>query len=82
MLIIDYLTLCGNAKAYMDKVADECETIIVTREDNRNVVMLSQESYDNLMGNIYIIGSKNNYDWLMESKMQLKRGKCILHDSI
>lgn len=80
MLTINYLTLCENVKAYMDKVADECETIIVTREDNKNVVILSEESYNNLMENTYIIGSKDNYDWLMESKTQLERGRRVLHD--
>ena len=42
---------------------------------NKNVVMLSEESYNNLMENAYIMGNKANYDWLMESKAQLERGK-------
>ena len=36
--------------------------------------MLSEQSYYNLMENIYIIGSKNRYDWPMEFKTQLERG--------
>ena len=65
---------------YMDKVTDDYETMIVTRKDNRNVVMLSEESYNNLMENIHVIGQKANYDWLMESKAQLESGKVLMRD--
>lgn len=49
-------------KRYMDKVTDDYKTVIVTGKDNRNVVMLSEESYNNLMENIYVKDNKNNYD--------------------
>lgn len=75
MLAVNYTNLRDNMKAYMDKVTDDYETIIVTRKDNKNVVMLSEESYNNLMENVYVMGNKANYDWLMESKAQLESGK-------
>lgn len=42
---------------------------------NKNVVMISEEAYNNLMENIHVMGNKTNYDWLMESKSQLEKGK-------
>lgn len=30
---------------------------------------------NNLMENLYVMGNKVNYDWLMESKEQLETGK-------
>lgn len=36
--------------------------------------MLSEETYNNLMENVYVMGNKANYDWLMESKAQLENG--------
>ena len=80
MRAINYTTLRENMKTYMDKVSDDYETMIVTRKDNRNVVMLSEESYNNLMENIHVIGQKANYDWLMESKAQLESGKVLMRD--
>lgn len=74
MLAVNYTTLRENTKAYMDKVTDDYETMIVTRKDNKNVVMISEESYNNLMENIHVMGNKANYDWLMESKVQLGNG--------
>ena len=82
MLAVNYTNLRDNMKAYMDKVTDDYETMIVTRKDNKNVVMLSEESYNNLMENVYIMGNKANYDWLMESKKQLEKGNTSTHDLI
>ena len=74
MLAVNYTNLRDNMKTYMDKVTDDYETMIVTRKDNKNVVMLSEETYNNLMENVYVMGNKANYDWLMESKAQLVNG--------
>lgn len=82
MLAVNYTTLRENMKTYMDKVTDDYETMIVTRKDNKNVVMLSEESYNNLIENIHVMGNKTNYDWLMESKTQLEAGKISMHNLI
>lgn len=82
MLAVNYTNLRDNMKTYMDKVTDDYETMIVTRKDNKNVVMLSEESYNNLMENIYVMGNKANYDWLMESKAQLEKGNASEHTLI
>ena len=82
MLAVNYSNLRDNMKAYMDKVTNDYETMIVTRKDNRNVVMLSEESYNNLMENVYILGNRANYDWLMQSKAQLENGNFAKHDLI
>lgn len=82
MLAVNYTTLRENMKTYMDKVTDDYETMIVTRKDNKNVVMISEESYNNLMENIHVMGNKANYDWLMESKAQLENGNITTHNLV
>lgn len=82
MLAVNYTTLRENMKTYMDKVTDDYETMIVTRKDNKNVVMISEESYNNLMENIHVMGNKANYDWLMESKAQLENGNIMTHNLV
>lgn len=82
MLAVNYTNLRDNMKNYMDKVTDDYETVIVTRKNNKNVVMISEESYNNLMENIHVMGNKENYDWLMESKAQLESGKIFTHNLI
>lgn len=80
MLAVNYSTLRENMKACMDRVTDEYETMIVTRKNNKNIVMISEETYNNLLENIHVMGNKTNYDWLMESKLQLERGAVNVHE--
>lgn len=82
MFSVNFTNLRDNMKKYMDKITDDYETMIVTRKDNKNVVMLSEESYNNLMENIYVMGNKENYDWLMKGKAQLENGQCVAHELI
>ena len=80
MLAVNYTNLRDNMKSYMDQVTDDYETMIVTRKNNKNVVMMSEEAYNNLMENVYVMGNKANYDWLMESKAQLEKGNYLIKD--
>ena len=75
MLAVNYSTLRENMKSCMDKISDDYETIIVTRKDNRNIVMLSEESYNNIMENLHVLGNEHNLAWLLESKAQLEAGQ-------
>ena len=79
MLAVNYTNLRENMKNYMDKVTDDYETMIVTRKNNRNVVMMSEESYNNLMENLYLMEDRANYYLIMESKKQLQEGKACIH---
>ena len=82
MLAVNYTSLRKNMKSYFDKVVNEYETMVVTRKNNENVVALSEDTYNNLMENIHVLGNKENYDWLMESKKQLEEGNQKKHDLI
>lgn len=82
MLAVNYTNFRENMKDYMDKATNDYETMIVTRKNNKNVVVISEETYNNLMENVYVMGNKSNYDWLMESKEQLESGKFKAHDLI
>ncbi len=82
MLAINYTNLRDNMKKHFDKITDDYETMIVTRKNNKNIVMMSEESYNTLMENIYIMSDKANYNWLMESKQQLKNGNFFAKELI
>lgn len=82
MLAVNYTTLRDNMKTCLDRITDDYETMIITRKDNKNVVMLSEESYNNLIENIHVMGNKANYDWLMESMEQLKKGQISTHNLV
>lgn len=62
-----------NMESYMEEISKGTVSLLVTRENNKNVVLLSEDVYQNMLENIHILGSKENYDWLMESKEQLEK---------
>ena len=75
MLAVNYTQFRNEMKSHLDLVTDCYETMVVTRKENKNVVILSEDTYNNLLENIYVMGNKANYDWLMESKKQLETGR-------
>ena len=82
MLAVNYTELRGNMKECMDKVSDDFEILIVTRKKNKNIVMISEETYNNMMENMHLIGNEENYKWLMESKRQLEEGMLQMKELI
>ena len=48
MLAVNYSTLRNNLKGYCDRATDENETVIVTRKEEKNVVIISLENYNTL----------------------------------
>lgn len=44
-----YSTIRNNFKDYCDKATDECETVIITRKNEKNVVLMSLEQYNQIM---------------------------------
>lgn len=43
MLTTNYSHFKENMKSYMDDVTDDNETAIVTKKDNKNIVMMSEK---------------------------------------
>lgn len=80
MIAVNYSGLRENMKACLDMVSDDYETLVVTRKKNRNVVIISEEAYNNLMENAYLRADSANLAWLTQSKAQLENGKCSVHE--
>ena len=49
MLAVNYTTLRSKFKDYCDAAVNDGETIIVTRKNDDNVVLLSLDSYNRMM---------------------------------
>ena len=81
MLAVNYTTLRKNLKGYCDKAVDDSETVVVTRKNERNVVMMSVEVYDNLMENLFIISNRANYQHIIEGARQLEAGRVVTKSS-
>lgn len=77
MLAVNYSTMRSNLKDYCDKATDNDETVIVTRKDEKNVVLMSLEKYNRIMK------MTRNAEYLAmidRSMAQLAAGKGQQHD--
>jgi antitoxin YefM len=75
MLAVNYSSVRENFKSYCDKANNDFETIVITRKQGGNVIMLSEAEYNNIMENLFVRSNKKTYDRLIESINQLKSGK-------
>lgn len=49
MLAVNYSTIRSKLKEYCDRATDEMETVIITRKNEKNVVLMSLEQYNQMM---------------------------------
>ena len=82
MIATNYSEVRNNLKAYCDKATKDYETIIITRKNNENVVLMSEEEYNNLMENLYIRSKLKYYQKLVESIKEVEKGNVKEHDLI
>ena len=82
MIATNYSEVRNNLKAYCDKATKDYETIIITRKNNENVVLMSEEEYNNLMENLYIRSNHKYYQKLVESIKEVEKGNVKEHDLI
>ena len=82
MLAVNYSTLRNNLKEYCDKVTDDLETVIVTRKDEKNVVLMSLDDYNNIMENLLIMSNQNYYKTLIERKNRMEQDGGVSHNLI
>jgi len=75
MQAVLYSDLRQNLKHYLDVAYDEHEPIIVTRSDNRNIVILSLDDYNAINETSYLLSTENNSKRLLSSLEKAKSGK-------
>ena len=74
MLAVNYSTIRSKLKDYCDRATDENETVIVTRKDEKNVVIISLEQYNAVMKALRNAQYLENID---KSMQQIKDGKIV-----
>ena len=82
MIATNYSEVRNNLKTYCDKATKDYETIIITRKNNENVVLMSEEEYNNLMENLYIRSNLKYYQRLLESIKEVEKGNFKEHDLV
>lgn len=79
MLAVNYSTLRNKLKDYCDEASDNNQTVIITRKNEKNIVIMSLDNYNQLMKSIRNAEYLAKIDRSME---QIKNGFGQVHDLI
>lgn len=79
MVVVNYSTIRNNLKDYCDKATDLYETVIVTRKNEKNVVIISLEKYNQLEK---MARNAEYLSMIDRSIAQLEAGKGQMHELI
>ena len=76
---ITYTSARSDLAKTMERVCDDHAPIIITRKNERPVVMMSLEDYQALQETAYLLRSPENAKRLLESITELESGKGTEH---
>ncbi len=77
MTAISYTAARENLASTMDKVCNDHDPVIITRNRDQAVVMMSLEDYSALEETAYLMRSPANARRLAESIEQVEKGKVV-----
>ena len=60
MAHVSYSELRGNLASYMEEVCDDRAPLLVTRQNARSVVLISEEDYEGLMETVHLLKNPAN----------------------
>jgi len=72
---ISYTAARENLAATMDKVCNDRAPVVITRNRDQSVVMLSLDEYESLQETAYLLQSPANATRLMKAKAALEKGR-------
>jgi antitoxin YefM len=75
MKAITYTAARENLASTMDKVCVDHDPVIITRNRDQAVVMMSLENYESLQETAYLLRAPANARRLLDSMAELKRGE-------
>lgn len=75
MAHVSYSDLRNNLASYMEEVCDSRAPLLVTRQNARSVVIMSEDDYEGLMETVHLLKSPANAARLLRSIKDADRGK-------
>lgn len=79
---ISYTNARSNLAKTMERVCDDHDPVIITRKNQRSVVMISLEDYQALEETAYLLRSPENARRLLESVAELESSGGTEHELI
>ena len=80
MIAISGSNVRSHFKEVCDKVIEDVEAVIVTRTRGKNVVMISEDEYNNMLENFRIFSSPERYKKIKDGINQLENGNASIRE--
>ena len=74
MAVATYSNVKNNFKFYCDMAIQDCDPIIVTNENSKNVVILSEDDFEALKETAFIASDENKMQRLRSSAQEIEDG--------
>ncbi len=82
MRVISFTEVRHRLKAVLDTVINDADTLVITRQDGEDVVVMSLDYYNSLMETVHLIRSSANATHLNRSIAQYEAGKANNRTSV
>jgi antitoxin YefM len=82
MAHVSYSELRNNLASYMDRVCDDRAPLVVTRQNARSVILMSEQDYEGLMETVHLLKSPANAARLLRSIKQADQGQLTERDIV
>ena len=79
---VTYSEARQNFASFMDRVCDDHDPIIVTRQKSRPIVLMSLEDYNAMAETAYLLSTPANAERLLASVREADRGLAQEHELI
>ncbi len=80
MQVINYSEFRTQLKANLDQVSNDNDIIIVNRQKDKNVVLISLKEYNSMQETLHLLSSPQNRKRLEEAMERDKNGKFEIHE--
>lgn len=80
MEIISFSSAKNSLKKVLDRVNEDADYTIITRQDADDAVVMSMEFFNSLMETVHLLKSPANAAHLERSVAQFKQGKVVERD--
>lgn len=77
MRTANYTELRKNLSAYLDSVIDDCETVVINRDGNDAVVMISLEEYNAIKETAYLLQSPAMIGAIRKGVEDFEKGRTV-----
>lgn len=74
MIAISGSNVRSHFKEICDKVVEDVEAVIITRTRGKNVVMISEDEYNNMLENFRIFSEPNRHKKIKDGIEQIENG--------